>query len=233
MSHINDFFTGGRKKKASEKMYTLTQPLIKFKRINGKSVAQVDKHGSVRDTDASKAAKKMAKRIVTSKELESGKNINGPTTIKFTMVETKTVVGKDGKNHFVKTNIEYESSISLLKGNKAVKTIKRKNGSTQKIEQRYSIKVSQKSKERLLKSTVTKNSPKNSPKKSPKNSPKKSPKKSASPKNDDEEIEELIKTINAINNSMSNNNKNNNNNKNKNNKNNNNKNNKNNNNINK
>ena len=194
MSSINEFFVGGRPKKDNEKTYKLTEPLIKFRRINKKAVPQTDQYGSVRDTDASKAARKMAKRIITSKELESGKNINGTTTVRFTMIETKSVVGNDGKKHFRKSHIDYDASVVLLPKNKAVKVIKRKNGSTQKIEQRYKITVKQAFKERLNKPhKVAKK--KTSPKK---NSPKKNNVKSP----EDEEIDELIKTINQINKSI-------------------------------
>ena len=193
-SSINDFFVGGRPKKDNEKTYKLTEPLIKFRRVNKKAVPQTDQYGSVRDTDASKAARKMAKRIITSKELESGKNINGTTTVRFTMIETKSVVGNDGKKHFRKSHIDYDASVVLLPKNKAVKVIKRKNGSTQKIEQRYKITVKQAFKERLNKPhKVAKK--KTSPKK---NSPKKNNVKSP----EDEEIDELIKTINQINKSI-------------------------------
>ena len=186
---INDFFVGGRPKKDNEKTYKLTEPLIKFRRVNKKAVPQTDQYGSVRDTDASKAARKMAKRIITSKELESGKNINGTTTVRFTMIETKSVVGNDGKKHFRKSHIDYDASVVLLPKNKAVKVIKRKNGSTQKIEQRYKITVKQAFKERL-------NKPHKVAKK--KTSPKKNNVKSP----EDEEIDELIKTINQINKSI-------------------------------
>ena len=194
MSDFNEFFVGGRPKKDNEKTYKLTEPLIKFRRVNKKAVPQTDQYGSVRDTDASKAARKMAKRIITSKELESGKNINGTTTVRFTMIETKSVVGNDGKKHFRKSHIDYDASVVLLPKNKAVKVIKRKNGSTQKIEQRYKITVKQAFKERLNKPhKVAKK--KTSPKK---NSPKKNNVKSP----EDEEIDELIKTINQINKSI-------------------------------
>ena len=186
---INDFFVGGRPKKDNEKTYKLTEPLIKFRRVNKKAVPQTDQYGSVRDTDASKAARKMAKRIITSKELESGKNINGTTPVRFTMIETKSVVGNDGKKHFRKSHIDYDASVVLLPKNKAVKVIKRKNGSTQKIEQRYKITVKQAFKERL-------NKPHKVAKK--KTSPKKNNVKSP----EDEEIDELIKTINQINKSI-------------------------------
>lgn len=189
MSSINEFFVGGRPKKDNEKTYKLTEPLIKFRRVNKKAVPQTDQYGSVRDTDASKAARKMAKRIITSKELESGKNINGTTTVRFTMIETKSVVGNDGKKHFRKSHIDYDASVVLLPKNKAVKVIKRKNGSTQKIEQRYKITVKQAFKERL-------NKPHKVAKK--KTSPKKNNVKSP----EDEEIDELIKTINQINKSI-------------------------------
>ena len=194
-SSINDFFVGGRPKKDNEKTYKLTEPLIKFRRVNKKAVPQTDQYGSVRDTDASKAARKMAKRIITSKELESGKNINGTTTVRFTMIETKSVVGNDGKKHFRKSHIDYDASVVLLPKNKAVKVIKRKNGSTQKIEQRYKITVKQAFKERLNKphKVAKKTSPKKNNVKSP----------------EDEEIDELIKTINQINKSINSKNNNN------------------------
>ena len=123
-------FVGYQKK--TMKTYKLTEPLIKFRRVNKKAVPQTDQYGSVRDMMHQKL-KKMAKRIITSKELESGKNINGTTTVRFTMIETKSVVGNDGKN-ILESHIDYDASVVLLPKNKAVKVIKR-NGSTQKIEQ--------------------------------------------------------------------------------------------------
>lgn len=136
--NYNDFFTGG--KKQGLRIYHLTQPLVTMRRVKGKGVPQVDKKSTMHDTEPSKAAKKMAKKIAASKELESGKNLNGPMTLNFTMVENRPVVSNDGKKQFKKTEFTYSATVTL---NKTTKQIKQKNGKMKPIQRRYNITVKQ------------------------------------------------------------------------------------------
>ena len=136
--NYHDFFTGG--KKAGLRIYHLTQPLVTMRRVKGKGVPQVDKKSTMHDTEPSKAAKKMAKKIAASKELESGKNMNGPMKLTFTMVENRPIVNNDGKKQFKKTEFTYTATVTL---NKTTKQIKQKNGKMKPIQRRYNITVKQ------------------------------------------------------------------------------------------
>ena len=136
--NYHDFFTGG--KKEGLRIYHLTQQLVTMRRVKGKGVPQVDKKSTMHDTEPSKAAKKMAKKIAASKELESGKNLNGPMTLNFTMVENRPIVNNDGKKQFKKTEFTYTATVTL---NKTTKQIKQKNGKMKPIQRRYNITVKQ------------------------------------------------------------------------------------------
>jgi hypothetical protein len=136
--NYHDFFTGG--KKAGLRIYHLTQPLVTMRRVKGKGVPQVDKKSTMHDTEPSKAAKKIAKKIAASKELESGKNMNGPMKLNFIMVENRPIINNDGKKQFKKTEFTYTATVTL---NKTTKQIKQKNGKMKPIQRRYNITVKQ------------------------------------------------------------------------------------------
>ena len=176
--NYNDFFTGGAKNNL--RIYHLKEELVKMRRVKGKGVPQVDKKSTMHDTEPSKAAKKMAKKIAASRELENGRNINGETIISFTMVENRPIINNNGKKQFKKTEYKYEAKVTL---NKTVKKIKQKDGKMKSIQKRYNISVSQKDRN-VIKNVGKKTQKKQSKKKVSNNVAK---------------IENVSKTINEMN----------------------------------
>ena len=149
----HDFFTGGAPKK-NIPIYHLTEPLVKFRRVMGKKVDQVDKYSTVKAMDPSKAAHKLAKGIAASIELENSKNIVGTMDIKFTMIERKPILNVNGSKKYKVTHYTYIAYVTL---NKNTKKIKKKNGTVKDIKQRYIIKVKQQNKDVKKKVNVKSN----------------------------------------------------------------------------
>ena len=139
----HDFFTGGAPKK-NIPIYHLTEPLVKFRRVMGKKVDQVDKYSTVKAMDPSKAAHKLAKGIAASIELENSKNIVGTMDVKFTMIERKPILNENGSKKYKVTHYTYIAYVTL---NKNTKKIKKKNGTEKEIKKRYVIKVKQQNKD--------------------------------------------------------------------------------------
>ena len=85
-----------------DRVFSLTEPLIKFREYKGEKVEQENPYGSFDGTDPYPAARKAARKIIRSKKLE-GEDIFNLPEFKFSIVE-KTRGSKNKVYHYIGHN---------------------------------------------------------------------------------------------------------------------------------